>query len=191
MKKTQGGIMNKVIIAAIIVFIAAVVAGVVLMSGRDKSPDTQTNTSANSSLEGKKACELIDLEEAKSLLGDNAVLLEGSGSDNLATTADVTVDNCSYSADGATLGDLKQMTIQVHTGDKTSVKSAYESFKKEYPGEDLSGLGDASYVTSESGQVSVLKGNSWFFVFGGSINNGAAANKELAVQAANIALKNL
>jgi hypothetical protein len=191
MKKTHGGIMNKAIIAGIILFVAIVATGVVLMGNKDKAPDTQTNTSANSSVEGKKACELIDLDEAKGLLGDNAVLLEGSGDDNLATTADVTVDNCSYSADGATLGDMKQITIQAQTGEKSSVKSAYENFRKEYPGEDLTGLGDSAYVTSESGQVSVLKGNSWFFVFGGSINNGAAANKELAIQAAKIALENL
>ena len=49
---------------------------------------------------------------AEAVSGPAPALLDGSGNQNLATTAGVTVDNCSYSADGATLGDMKQLTIQ-------------------------------------------------------------------------------
>jgi hypothetical protein len=190
MKKTQGGIMNKVIIAGIILFVAIVATGVVLMGNKDKAPAIQTDTSENSSAEGKKACELIDLEEAKGLLGDNAALLEGSGDDNLASTADVSVDNCSYSADGATLGDMKQLVIQVHSGNTAQVKEAYENYKEQYPGDALPEFGNTAYYATETKQVNVLKGGNWFFVGAGSMNGGEA-NKELTIQAAKIALENL
>jgi hypothetical protein len=192
--------MKKLIIAGAAV-IALAAGGFFLYntsSSKDKSSASETggkteptgNDSTRQSA-GKKACEVLTLADAKTLIGDNATEIEGSGDPNLATTDKVSVDNCSYSADGATLGDMKQLILQVQSGDSASVKQAFENYKKEYPGDPLPEFGSTAYFGTETKQVHVLKDGTWFFVGGGSINNGDAANKELAIKAAQIAVKNL
>jgi hypothetical protein len=142
-------------------------------------------------MQGKKACELLTIDDAKKLIGDNATLSEGSGDANLATTDKVNVDNCTYSADGATLGDFKQITVQRHYGDKTLVTQAYEANKKEFPGEDFAGLGDMAYITTDGKQVNAVKDQYWVVAFGGSINAGDDANKELSISAVRTVLEKL
>jgi hypothetical protein len=192
---------KKAVIAIVVglVIVAGAAAAFMQLQGKsdkDATADTSTSESsdtkqASNDIKSKKACELITLADAKTLIGDNAALLEGSGTPNAATTADVSVDNCSYSADGATLGDMKQIVIQVHTGESAEVKQAYDNYKKDYPGDPLPELGSTAYYATETKQVNVLKGNSWFFVGAGSINGEGEPNKALAIKSAETALGNL
>lgn len=187
--------MKKIIIVLLIVVVA--IAGVVVVSSTKKSKNTPNNnaevTTKTEKKESKRkaACELLTLEDAKTLLGSNATLAKGSGDPNLASTESMSVDNCTYSADGATLGDLKQITIQRQFGSSDQVKQAYENYKKEYPGDAVTGLGDTAYYVTGSEQVQVIKGDYWLHVAGGSINAGDGANKELLTKVAEIALKKL
>ncbi len=186
--------MKKIIIAVIVVVVIA--GGAIVMANKqDKTTDNNigesTKTSSSETKKAKAACELLTLEDAKTLLGSNATLAEGSGAPNLATTEDMSVDNCTYSADGDTLGDLKQITIQRQSGDSGQVKQAYENYKKEFPGETVTGLGDTAYYVTGSEQVQVLKGDYWLHIAGGSINAGDAGNKELIIKAAETALEKL
>ena len=188
----------KKIILAVVVVIALGGAGFVILKKDDagdkalkSSTSSATSTESSAKATAKKACEVLTLEDAKGLIGSNAALLDGSGNQNLATTAGVTVDNCSYSADGATLGDMKQLTIQLQSGDSKGVKQAYENYKKEYPGDALPELGPSAFYSTVNKQAVVLNGDSWFFVGGGSMNGGNAANKELSIKAAEIATKKL
>jgi hypothetical protein len=196
--------MNKIVIAGIagLAIIALAVVGFIVMgdtSDKDAatvasdSPASAENNAKSTSenKNAKKACDLLSLEDAKILIGSNATLIEGSGSPNAATTADVKVDNCSYSADGATLGDMKQLLVQVHSGDSAQVAKAFDNYKKDYPGEALPDLGANAYYATETKQVNVLKGEHWFFVGAGSMNGEGAANKELAIKAAQTALRKL
>ena len=182
------------IIAAILAL--AVIAGsVVTITNKQASKDDKDNTIAihndSEQAKSKSACELLTLADAKSLIGENAVLSEDSNPPNMATTKEVDVDNCTYSADGATLGDLKQITIQRHFGDTSQVKQAYDNYQKEYPGEAVAGLGDTAYYATEAKQIQVLKGDYWLYLAGGSINAGDATNRELEVKAAQLALAKL
>lgn len=184
--------MKKIIIAALVVAVASI--GFFMVAGKDNKSNNTAQAPAETiqnSAKGKSACELLTLEDAKSLIGDNAVLVEGSGGPNLATTESVDVDNCTYSADAETLGDLQQITIQRHYGNKGRVAEAYENYRKEFPGEDLSGLGEKAYYATEGKQVQVLKGDYWLFIAGGSINAGDDVNKKLEVKAAQLALNKL
>lgn len=187
--------MKKSIVAVLIVALVSVGIGYALIRTNDNKSsgnDTTDNiASDSSSMQGKKACELLTLEDAKKLIGENATLSEGTGDANLATTDKVNVDNCTYSADGATLGDFKQITIQRHYGDKTLVTQAYEANKKEFPGEDFAGLGDMAYITTDGKQVNAVKDQYWVVAFGGSINAGDDANKELSISAVRTALEKL
>lgn len=182
-------------VVAVAVVAAAAGAGVTLFGGdSDNKNKTATNTSSKSDKDNrstKKACELLTLADAKTLIGDNAELATGSGDETLASTASVNVDNCTYSADGATLGDLNQITIQRHVGDKSQVIQAYENYKKEYPGDDIAGLGDKAYYSTTSKQLHFLKDNYWVTIFGGSINAGDAGNKELANRTAAVVIPKL
>lgn len=197
--------MNKTVLA-IIATIVIVAAGTIgytvsknakdvstkpLSSGTDTAGTAQKSSSESGHTRAKKACELLTPEDAKSLIGSNAVQLEGSGSENNATTDAVTVDNCSYSADGATLGDMKQLVIQVHHGGSAQVKQAFENYKKDYPGEPVPEIGGTAYFATETKQVNILQGENWLFVGGGSMNGGDAANKELAIKTMQVALKKL
>ena len=188
--------MKKFIVAGIVIVLIAVAGTVVVQSSKDKNEDKSSNSNTTTNTESTKsavkpACELLTLEDSKRLIGDNAAIAEGSGGPNLATTEDVKVDNCTYSADGATLGDLKQITIQIQSGDAAQVKQAYENYKKEYPGDPLSDLGDEAYYAKEAKQVNVLKDGVWVFSAGGSINAGEEANKQLEVKAAQTVLEKL
>ena len=174
----------------------AVIAGsVVTITNKQGSKDNKDNTVAinndSKQAKSKSACELLTLADAKSLIGENATLSEDSSPPNLATTQDVDIDNCTYSADGATLGDLKQITLQRHFGDTSQVKQAYTNYQKQYPGEAVAGLGDMAYYATEAKQIQVLKADYWLYLAGGSINAGDAANRELEVKAAQIALAKL
>lgn len=192
LNKLIGEFMKKIIIALVV--IAVMAGGIAVIATSQNKPKDNNKTSSESATKkagGKAACELLTLGDAKSLLGDNATLSEGSGAPNLATKDEVNVDNCTYSSDGATLGDLNQITIQRHYGDSDQVKLAYDNYQKEFPGEALAGLGDVAYFATEAKQVQVLKGDYWIFVFGGSINAGDEANKELEIKAAQLALKKL
>ena len=185
--------MKKFIIAGIVAVIAA--GGfLIINTNSNKKDENNTATPASTSdstAETKKACELFTLDDAKTLIGSGATVVEGSGSANLATTESVTTDNCTYSADGATLGDLKQLTIQVQSGDSRQVKQAYENYQKEFPGDALPELGDTAYYATEAKQVNAFKNGVWVFVAGGSINAGDDANKELEIKAAKLVLDRL
>ena len=185
--------MKTIIIAGAIVTLGAL--GLVIAKSADNKPQDNKSTASSSSTrasdKGKKACELITLADAKSLIGANATLAEGSGSPDLATTDAITVDNCTYSADGATLGDLKQLTIQSSFGDAKQVKLAYDNYRQQYPGESLADLSPEAYYATELKHLNVLKGQYWLFVFGGSINDGDSINKELHLKAARLALQKL
>lgn len=186
--------MNKIIIAVLVV--VALAGGIVVMSKKpdkiveDKVEESTKMTTAETK-KSKAACELLTLDDAKTLLGTNATLVDGSGDPNMASTESMSVDNCTYSADGATLGDLKQITVQRQFGDSVQVKLAYDNYKKEFPGEDVIGLGDTAYYVTDSEQVQVLKGQYWLHVAGGSINAGDTANRELVIKSAEIALEKL
>lgn len=185
--------MKKIVIVLLVIAVTG--SGFVVASKlQDKTTDTKepvASVAETPKTEVKKACELLTLEDAKGLIGTNATLSEGSGAPNLATTENVKVDNCSYSADGATLADLKQLTIQIHSGDASQVKQAFDNYKKEYSGETLSELEGTAYYGTETKQVNVLKNNTWLFVSGGSINAGDAGNKELQIKAAQVILPKL
>ena len=160
-------------------------------SSNQRSEDTViTNTDSEQS-KGKAACALLTLDDAKDVIGDKASLSEDKGDPTSATNGVVDIDNCTYSADGATIGDFTQITIQRHYGDKAQVKQAYENYKKEFPGEELSGLGDEAYYATGAKQVQALKGGYWLYITGGSINAGDAANKELELKAARLVLSKL
>lgn len=185
--------MKKTIIALVAVLLIG--GGVALLtSGKNDSSGDKASTSKRADqkqAKGTPACELLTLADAKTVIGANAVLANGEADTNLASTESVDVDNCTYSADGATIGDFTQITIQRHYGDTAQVKQAYENYKKEYPGEALTGHGDQAYYATETKQVQVLAGDYWLNVFGGSINAGDAGNRDIALKAAKLAVEKL
>lgn len=191
--------MKKIIIIVVvgIVVVGIIVTGLVMASMQSdtnesaSTSDTSDSKDKEKTSSGKKACDLLTLTDAKALIGDNAILLEGSGDANAATTADVTVDTCTYSADGATLGDTKQLLVQLHSGDSAQVKQAYDNYKKDYPGDALPAFGSTAYYATETKQVNVLKGDSWIFVGAGSMNGEGEVNKALTIKSAEVAVEKL
>lgn len=183
--------MKKIIIAGLIVVLAGLGFIVFGNKNNEDKKSTQTSTERANKEQGKTACELLTLEDAKNLIGDNAVKSEGSDTPNLATTESVKVDNCTYSAEGATLGDLKMLTIQVQRGDSGQVKQAYENYRDEYPGDPLPDLGDTAYFATGAKQVNVLKADYWLLIAGGSLNDDEEAIKNLEIKAAQLALEKL
>ena len=185
--------MKKLIIPIVILVIVVAGGAYALLNKNDSPTQTQsTNQSTNkSNITVVKACDVLTLEDAKKLIGENAVLLPQASDSNLSSTENVVVDNCSYSADGATLGDMMQLVLQVQSGSKDDMKSAYETYKKEYPGEPISSLGDEAYYSTDNQQVVARKGMNWFFVGVGSMNTSQEQNKEQAIKAATVVVDNL
>lgn len=178
-------------IAIIVLFFVAGAATLLNLKGAPSQTKSTTQSTDKSNVTVVKACDVLTLEDAKSLIGANATLLPQASESNLASTDSVVVDNCSYSADGATLGDMMQIVLQVQSGSKDDMKNAYEAYKKEYPGEAVNNLGDEAYYSTDNQQAVVRKGLNWFFVGVGSMNTTKEQNKEQAIKAATIVVSNL
>lgn len=129
--------MNKLIV--VVVGIIIVGGGVAFVLANKDKEDSNNNTAQTATTteksKGKAACELLTLDDAKILIGDNATASDATDAVLRASTDEVDVDNCTYSADAEKIGDFKQITIQRHYGDASLVKQAYENYQKEFPGE--------------------------------------------------------
>jgi len=180
------------IIGGIIVIGGIAVIFIFIGKGADVT-NTETGKTVKVKTSGDKlasvnACDILTADIAKGILGDTAE--RGNIQTTQATTKDVTVSDCVYTAKidpsgKISISNKKGVNVLVRAaissdGAKTN-KDQFDSLRPTGT-QDVSGFGDSAYYSPEFGQLNILKSNNWYIVtnYSGTINGTLEADKNLA-----------
>jgi len=131
------------------------------------------------------ACDLLTLDEAKTLLGDKTI---NGVHETPVQSGDLTVSKCAYSDGLPDTENAVVAAISVRSGINDAGialnKAQYESGKPSAGIEEVSGLGDNAYYNTGLGQLNVLKDSTWILLSYGSASapqgNSLEETKKLA-----------
>lgn len=161
------------IIAGIVVIVGTIAFTV--LGSRNTSPVENaptTTATADVRLVPVRACELLTLDEAKSLLGSNA---SESGNTNAITSGDISVDTCSYINNARAASDIRIVSLMARSAltdvGLESNLSAFDSNGTANPAnaKTITGYGDKAYWDPTTKQLAILQGNTWLsIVYGGT-----------------------
>lgn len=170
--------MDKKVLIGLIAGAVVLIGGItfaVLSSNGSSSSITDDNKSTNNSatkLVAIKACDLLTLDEAKQLLGNNAT--EGSNT-SAVTGEDVNVDTCSYTNNGTTATDIRIVSVMARSAlTEVGLDSNLGAFEKDGTANPanavvVSNIGDKAFWDPTTYQLAILKGNTWLsIVYGGT-----------------------
>lgn len=161
----------------VVVVIAVIVAGLALYSYNTRQPSIV--------YEPANACDLLTIDEAKSLLGDKTI----NGIKQTPVQAgDLTISKCSYS-DGVpdSTGDMGVAAVVIRSAindDGITLNKAQFEAGKPTGVKDISDIGDEAYFNAGLGQLNILKDTTWIIVSYGFAskpqNNTLADDEKLA-----------
>lgn len=164
--------MNKKAIATIIaaaVIIAAVTAVVVFVVNKNSAI---TTNSSETTYKAVKACDLLTLDKAKTLLGDTATLSEFNDPE---TGEMIATSNCSYTNNETALPTLRVIHVSVRSAlDKKGQESnitAFESTNGSIPAagdKEVTGYGEKAFWDTTVHRLAILKDNMWIRIGYGS-----------------------
>jgi hypothetical protein len=174
--------MNKNTITGLGVVLLVIVlgGGYLLLHNRAPSKPTAVNhtTSAPASAkyEGKLACDLFTLDEAKSIIGSNARPLPISALGNRAVQ-DTSLTTCPYttaSGDAASQDPYQTATLQVYfaknAAGQTENQKNFNEAQKQGSIAAVTNLGAQAFYNSTYGQLEILKGSYWLVVASSTSN---------------------
>lgn len=132
------------------------------------------------------ACDLLTIDEAKSLLGPNAI---NSNTNTPVQTADTAASRCGYTNGTTDTENLVVAAIIVRSGinDKGVEKNATD-FSASRPTQNVDNvkdLGDSAYFNKTLGQLNILDGNEWIIL---SYGIGSAPEANTVEDAIDLAL---
>lgn len=160
--------MKKRIYIAVLVLIAGLFVAFLFLKGNvteNSSKNANSETKTNPVIANYvKACDLLTLDEAKSILGNEAA--QGS-KDEPVQGEDVVVSNCVYTNNAVQVENIRIATVMVRTGISDAGKeSNIATFKGGTPSDTqpVVGIGEAAYYTPQAGQLSILKDGNWISV---------------------------
>lgn len=111
------------------------------------------------------ACDLLTLDEAKSLLGDKTI---NGVNETPVQSGVVTVSKCSYSDGLPDTAHAKVAAIIVRSGiDDAGIalnKAQFEAGKPSVGIQEIKGIGDSAYFNAGLGQLNVLKDSTWIVI---------------------------
>lgn len=149
---------------SVVVVIALIIFGLALYSYNTRQPRIV--------YEPAQACDLLTLNEAKTLLGAKTI----NGVDTRPVqSGDVTVSKCSYSDGLIDTAHAVVAAIVVRSGiNDAGIAQNRAEFIAGKPSagvQDVSGIGDKAYFNTGLGQLNILKDSTWILV---SYGSGAA-----------------
>jgi hypothetical protein len=185
-------------------FLPFIIGALVLIAGagafvslkKDKEPasnnavvDQEPKNNKASSQIGK-ACDVLNLDIAKKVLGDNVDAASTNG-DKPTESDDLVVTNCNYSVSGATLGENKTASLLVRAPKTSrgidSNKQAFGSLKPA-AAQDVDGYGEMAFWNPDFGQFNVLKDDTWYIVSTGSLKPAERSPEDAKALAATLGL---
>ena len=135
------------------------------------------------------ACNLLTLDEAKTLLGDATI---NAIAENPAQTGSITTSSCGYSDGKIDTANAIAIGIKVRTGiNDKGIELNKTQFKNGTPTEDVEivkDVGDSAYFNKANGQFSVLKDSTWVIISYGPAADAAANTVDDAVKLAKLVL---
>ena len=112
-----------------------------------------------------KACELLTFDEAKQLVGENAVT---SGSTEPAISGNTATSKCGYTDGNADTNALIVAAILVRSGiNDKGVEQNQTEFVSGRPTDNveiIENVGDKAYYNEERGQLNILNGRDWIVI---------------------------
>ncbi|MES2630425.1 MAG: hypothetical protein V4611_00505 [Patescibacteria group bacterium] len=131
------------------------------------------------------ACELLTLDEAKELMGNNAV---GSAVTAPVISGDISTSKCGYTDGNTDTANLIVAAINVRSAiNDKGVEQNKTEFTKGTPEENVvivNGLGDKAYFNEANGMLNVLDGKNWILISYGPGSDPAANTLEDAAELA-------
>lgn len=139
------------------------------------------------------ACDLLTLEEAKSLLSDTAVKDEHASQESAKETYSFKITRCEYKTDGQNAYDMLRLSLEVR-GAKTAagaVENASQFPPNQTDDKQVPGYGDEALWDSLANNLSVLKdGNVYTVAIAKGLGGEAVPLADLQKAAAAAGLKN-
>lgn len=112
-----------------------------------------------------KACDMLTMDEARTLLGDKTIL---SNSKNPSISGNTAVSACGYTDGNPDTQNMMVAAIIVRSGvnDKgvEQNKSEFAAGKPTKNVETIDGIGDTAYFNRSLGQLNVLDGRKWIIL---------------------------
>jgi len=177
----KGGSLVKKLIPVIVLLLAAIATFFVLNSqNKDDSSAPKNQSSQQTNLVTKQACELFTLEDAKKVLGDTAVKSE-EAANNSASSEDIEVSQCIYQlpagGDIASIASQKQASLLVRSpktqAGSDSNNDYFNGTSKPSNTQVVSEYGDVAFWSPDYGQLNILKSNQWYILQVGPAALGA------------------
>lgn len=169
--------MDKKVLIGLIAGAAVLIGGIAYFVVNSNNPSSTSNGTSGADntaikLVPVKACDLLTLDEAKQLLGNDAS--EGSNT-SAVTSGDVSVDTCSYTNNGTTAANIRIVTVMARSAlTEVGLDSNIGAFEKDGTANPagataISGYGDKAFWDPTTYQLAILKGNTWLsIVYGGT-----------------------
>jgi hypothetical protein len=146
---------------SVVIAILIVILGLALYSYNTRQPSIV--------FEPANACDLLTLDEAKTLLGDSTI---NGVVQTPVQSGNVTVSKCGYSDGLADTANAVVAAIIVRSGINdagiASNKAQFVAGKPSAGVQDVSGIGDSAYFNAGLGQLNVLKDSTWIILSYGS-----------------------
>ena len=141
---------------AVVLVIVGIIVGIVLVV---------SNTNPRIVYEPAKACQLLKLDEAGSLLGGS---VQKSGVTDVVVKGDLATSKCGYTDGNPSEDEVIVAAIIVRSGinDKgiAQNKSEFAAGKPTTDVEDVTDLGDSAYFNKAKGQLNILNGKDWIIL---------------------------
>ena len=106
------------------------------------------------------ACKLFTLDDAKKLLGIDAVASPNNAS---AVSPKASVSTCSYSANTKDVKNLKALTLLIRSSNPVQAQQAFE-LAKASNAQTLPNLGKAAYYNPDQSQLNILENETWIII---------------------------
>jgi hypothetical protein len=127
----------------------------------------------NVAMANQTACDLLTLNDAKTLLNDTAKKSDDTAGNK--ETADLSKSRCSYVTQGAGLQDIWTLTLELRIAKTDDGKADNASYFTPNKTDDqqVAGYGDEARWDAYSGRLSVLRGGDFYLV---SMTKGFGGN---------------
>lgn len=168
--------MDKKVLAGLIAGAIVLIGGIAYLILGGNNPSSTSNSASSSDdtvkLVPVRACDLLTLDEAKQLLGDDT---SESSNTSAVTSGDVSVDTCSYTNNGTTADNIRIVTVMARAAlTDVGLDSNIGAFEKDGTANPagataVNGYGDKAFWDPTTYQLAILKDNTWLsIVYGGT-----------------------
>lgn len=179
--------------AALLVVAGAgiVTAAILMRSPQQAQQDQVVDTTVQADKKAPKACDILTLTEAKTVLGAAAVT--GDNPDTNSNIAeDLKVSSCTYVNGAKDVKAIRTSSVLVRSAlSSAGIEANKQAFQRPPEGsQTVNDLGDSAFWSPQLGQLFVLKSNSWVTITSGGVTPASRTQDE-ALKVARLLVRDL